>query len=235
MPNAIKIAKEMEQDGKRLFGIRLDSGDLSYLSKKARKMLDNANLNYVKIAASNQLDEHIIKSLLDQGAPIDAFGVGTSLVTGREDAALDGVYKLSEFDNTPRIKVSENIEKTVFPGKKKVLRILDENGKFYADALCLNHEAKVSKIFHPFQTEISSRVKNMNSEELLSMVIKNGDALQDSPGVSEIAAYKTKRLMLLPSEHLRFENPHVYKVGISKELLELRNKMIMDVRSKYQL
>ncbi len=103
LPNAITVAKEMESRGEQLLGIRLDSGDLAYLSKKTREILDDANLEYVKIAASNQLDEYVIKSLKEQGAPIDIFGVGTNLVTGKPDAALGGVYKLAEYNDSPRI------------------------------------------------------------------------------------------------------------------------------------
>jgi len=119
VPNAIIVAKEMEARGEKLFAIRLDSGDLAYLSKQARKMLDDAELKYVKIVVSNQLDEYLIKSLIDQGAPIDSFGVGTSLITGQKDAALDGVYKLSMADERPNLKLSEDIEKNNSAGYKK--------------------------------------------------------------------------------------------------------------------
>src|SRR5690606_36653906 len=110
--NAITVTHEMEARGHRLVAIRLDSGDLAYLAKRARSMLDDAGLSYVRIAASNQLDEYVIKSLIDQEAPIDIYGVGTRLVTGRPDAPLDGVYKLSDFLDMPRIKLSESLSKT---------------------------------------------------------------------------------------------------------------------------
>src|SRR5690606_10494920 len=118
--NAIKVGKEMESRGHKLKGIRLDSGDLAYLARRSRQMLDEAGLDYVKISASNQLDEHLIKSLIDQEAPIDIFGVGTSLVTGKPDAALDGVYKLSFYRDKPRIKLSETIAKITLPHRKQV-------------------------------------------------------------------------------------------------------------------
>ncbi|MDZ7847017.1 MAG: nicotinate phosphoribosyltransferase [Owenweeksia sp.] len=130
LPNAIKVGREMAERGDRLKGIRLDSGDLAYLAQQSRKMLDEAGLEYVKIAASNQLDEHVIKSLRDQNAPIDLFGVGTSLVTGSPDAALDGVYKLSETNGVPRIELSESIEKITLPGKKQVYRLADQSGQW---------------------------------------------------------------------------------------------------------
>ncbi len=143
IPNAIIVAKEMEDRGDRLFGIRLDSGDLAYLAKKTRKMLDDSGLEYVKIVASNQLDEYVINSLNEQNAPIDVYGVGTNLVTGKPDAALDGVYKLSEYNGEPRIKLSENIIKVSLPSRKQVYRIIDENGMFYgADAIGLASEEK---------------------------------------------------------------------------------------------
>src|SRR5690606_20131144 len=133
VPNAITVAKEMEQKGQRLAAIRLDSGDLAYLSKKARKMLDDAGLKEVKIIASNQLDEHIIKSLIDQEARSYIFGVGTSYITGQRDVALDGVYKLSLINDRPTMKLSEELYKLTSPGKKKIIRYFNGNDQFYAD------------------------------------------------------------------------------------------------------
>src|SRR5450759_497375 len=150
LPNAITVAKKMEEKGFRLKGIRLDSGDLAYLAKESRKRLDKAGLGYVKIAVSNQLDEYIIKSLLEQAAPIDVFGVGTSLVTGQPDAALDGVYKLAYADGKPRIKLSENIGKITLPHRKQVFRIIDNEGRFIgADAVAMDNETNVEIIHHP--------------------------------------------------------------------------------------
>src|SRR5690606_22671239 len=146
LPNAIIVAKEMEERGEQLLGVRLDSGDLAYLAKRTRKILDEANLDYVKIVVSNQLDEYVIKSLKEQGAPIDIYGVGTNLVTGKPDASLGGVYKLSEYNGEPRIKLSEDIIKVSLPYKKQVYRMLDENGMFYgADAVALFKEEKVTE------------------------------------------------------------------------------------------
>jgi nicotinate phosphoribosyltransferase len=150
IPNAIIIAREMEQQSTRLQGIRLDSGDLAYLSKQARKMLDDVGLQYVKITASNQLDERVIKSLVDQQAPIDIFGVGTSLVTGPPDAALDGVYKLAYSSGKPRIKLSENLKKITLPDRKQVYRVLHESGNFFgADVITLENEPGPDIMFHP--------------------------------------------------------------------------------------
>ncbi|MBE0674223.1 MAG: nicotinate phosphoribosyltransferase, partial [Bacteroidales bacterium] len=179
LPNAITVAKEMEQSGQRLSAIRLDSGDLAYLSKKARKELDDAGLNYVKIVASNQLDEYIVKSLLEQEAPIDWFGVGTSLVTGKNDAALDGVYKLSLINNRPTLKISEDLIKTTLPGEKKVLRYFNGNDKFYADAIALanENEQDILTIFHPQHPDRNTPVQGLTSETIVSQVIENGKVI----------------------------------------------------------
>jgi nicotinate phosphoribosyltransferase len=232
VPNAIKVAKEMEGRGEKLFGIRLDSGDLAYLSKKARKMLDDAGLQYVKIAASNQLDEYVIKSLLDQKAPIDAFGVGTSLVTGKNDTALDGVYKLSMSANEPRLKISENIEKIILPGLKQVYRIVDDDGKFYGDGVVLEDEQDIEQIYHPHHPDKSTDVSGYKKLPLLKIVMENGNILIDSKSAYDSAAILKSQLQHLPDEHKRFINPHIYKVGVSKNLLDLRSSLISAAKEK---
>lgn len=229
IPNAIIVAKEMETKNEKLFAIRLDSGDLAYLSKKARTMLNDAGLNYVKIVASNQLDEYLIKSLIEQGAPIDSFGVGTSLITGQKDAALDGVYKLSIADGKPNIKLSNDLEKVTLPGAKKIIRYFNGNGNFYADGIMLDDELSVEKIYHPLQPMKSSNVTGKDSEELQSKVFENGKVLLENKPVSEIAEYAKERLNKLPDEHKRFENPHIYKIGISSKLMNLRNELITGI------
>ena len=226
IPNAITVAKEMQQNGHKLYGIRLDSGDLAYLSKQARKILDDAGLNSVKIVASNQLNEHLIKSLIEQRAPIDVFGVGTSLITGQNDAALDGVYKLSMVDKKSKLKLSENLEKVTLPGVKKIYRYYDGGGKFYADAIVLEEEENIQTIFHPFHQHKQTDLRELEKEALMELVMENGDIIIKYRSVKEISEYVTERLSLLPDEHKRFENPHIYKIGISKNLLELRNQLI---------
>ena len=226
IPNAITVAKEMEKNGEMLWGIRLDSGDLAYLSKESRSMLDEANLNYVKIVASNQLNEYLIKSLLEQGAPIDAFGVGTSLLTGQHDAALDGVYKLNTIDESPSLKLSDNLEKVTLPGIKKIYRYYNGSGKFYADAILLSEEENIEKIIHPFHSHKSAEVGDCKKEELMTKVMDKGEIKIINYSVKEISVYVRERLELLPDEHKRFENPHIYKVGISEKLFELRNKLM---------
>jgi nicotinate phosphoribosyltransferase len=229
VPNAIIVAREMEKRGHRLEGIRLDSGDLAYLSTHARRMLDEAGLHYVKIAASNQLDEDVIKSLLEQGASIDVFGVGTNLVTGQPDAALDGVYKLAYSDGVPRIKLSESLSKTTLPHKKQVYRIFDDGMFLGADAITLEDESAVNEMFHPVEPAKSMRFDGSKSEPLLHKVMEKGRILIEKKSLQEIAAYSQSRLAMLPQEYKRFQNPHAYKVGISGALQQLRN----DLRNKY--
>ena len=227
LPNAIKVGKEMEERGERLAGIRLDSGDLAYLARESRKMLDNAGLNYVKIAASNQLDEYIIKSLLEQNAPIDVFGVGTNLVTGDPDGALDGVYKLSFSNGSPRLKVSESLAKVTIPHKKQVYRMMDHNGELIGvDAITMREEIEVDRIHDPQEILKSLSVKKYKSEALLLPVMIDGKKTHKSRSLSEIAAYSKKRLESLPLEYKRFDNPHKYKVGISKMLKKEREDLL---------
>ncbi len=234
IPNAIKVAKEMEAKGNKLFAIRLDSGDLAYLSKRCRKMLDEAGLQYVKIVASNQLDEYLVKSLIDQAAPIDAFGVGTSLITGQKDAALDGVYKLSMADNKSSLKLSDDLEKITLPGVKKIYRYYNGNGKFYADGILLEEENETDRIFHPLQPLKSSEVSRLKKENLQSKVFSEGKILLKQKSVLEIAEYVKERLSKLPDEHKRFENPHTYKVGISSKLMNLRNEIVTEITEKHK-
>ena len=231
LPNAITVAKKMEAKGYRLSGIRLDSGDLAYLAKECRKRLDNEGLNYVKIAVSNQLDEYIIKSLLEQQAPIDVFGVGTSLVTGHPDGALDGVYKLAFANGKPRIKLSENVSKITLPHRKQVFRILDNEDKFTgADAVTLADEQDVEIMHHPLYPIKSLSIKKYKKEPLLQKIIENGVRLSKSQSLSEIAQYSRERLKNLPEEYKRFNYPHIYKVGLSDRLKNERDKLIEEYK-----
>lgn len=230
VPNAIKVAKELEEKGYKMKGIRLDSGDLAYFSRKARKQLDDAGLEYVQIAVSNQLDERLIKSLLSQDAPIDLFGVGTRLVTGHESPALDGVYKLSSVNNEPKLKLSENIEKITLPGRKKVLRYIDQEGTFYGDGIVLEEEDNVDTIYHPLYPAKHANISNFECEQLLQPVMKNGTQTVELPTPVESAQYAKKRIAKLNAEHKRFDNPHIYKVGISKKLMNLRDQITRNLK-----
>jgi nicotinate phosphoribosyltransferase len=227
VPNAIKVAKELEGRGHKLVGIRLDSGDLAYFSRKARQMFDDAGLDYVKIAASNQLDEHLIKSLLAQNAPIDLFGVGTRLVTAKGTPALDGVYKLVSVNNQPKLKISENVEKITLPGQKKTIRYFTAEGDFYADGVILREEnEKKQTIYHPHHLDKYFKTNALKAESLMRPVMENGEILINPASPSESAEYAKRRLKKLTTDHKRFENPHIYKVGVSKRLNELRDELI---------
>lgn len=230
LPNAIRVARDMEQRGEKLRAIRLDSGDMAYLSKKARAMLDEAGLPYVKIIVSNQLDEHLIESLLDQGAPIDSFGVGTKLICAYDQPALDGVYKLSCIDDTPTIKFSDTPEKINHPGIKSVVRFLNSEGKFALDALTLADEpaGSLDLVRHPTIDFHATDLKQTEArpEEVLFPVVRRGKAVGELPGLAAVQAFARKRFTLLPDEHKRFANPHAYRVGLSRKLYELRQGLI---------
>jgi nicotinate phosphoribosyltransferase len=236
VPNAIIVAKEMEARGQQLNGIRLDSGDLAYLSKKARKMLDDAGLKTVKIIASNQLNEHVIKTLLqDQFAAIDAFGIGTELVTGKSDAALDGVYKLVEIDGQPKMKFSENIEKNTLPSKKQLYRVFDENGNFYRDVIAHENEdpGDINTIYHPVYPEKKTHIKGFKIECLLNEVLNSGKIVPEKHTPMEIHKFLESRASQLPDEHKRFISPHIYKVGITQKLMETRNALSKQIKNTF--
>jgi len=231
IPNAITVAKEMERKGHRLKSIRLDSGDLAYLAKQSRIMLDEAGLHHVKITASNQLDEYVIRSLVAQSAPIDVFAVGTNLVTGQPDAALDGVYKLAWTDGHPVIKLSENVFKITLPDKKQVWRAIDDHGLFLgADVVGFDDETNIDMMHHPFVPHQSSAVNASEIEPSLHLVMAGGKIVHNPPPLSQTAQYSRERLAMLPAEYKRFENPHVYKVGLSSRLKALRDSLVAQHR-----
>lgn len=227
IPNAIIVAKELEAKGHQLLGIRLDSGDLAYLAKQARTMLDEAGLSYVQIAVSNQLDEFVIKSLIEQEAPINAFGVGTRLASGLPDAALDGVYKLAECAGQPSIKLSDNIHKMTLPGEKQVYRLMDASGNFAGGDLIASKEEnaeEITTLLHPWDTNKTRTITSFEKHALHHAVMTKGQSVT-SPAVAEIKDYAQSRLQALPSEYKRFDNPHRYKVGVSPKLLKKRNAL----------
>lgn len=227
LPNAIKVAKEMEARGERLLAIRLDSGDLAYFSRKCRAILDAEGLAYVKIAASNQLDEYVIRSLQEQEAPIDVYGVGTNLVIGKPTGALDGVYKLTYSSDTPRIKISESLIKTTLPYRKQVYRMYDADGHFAgADAIAIADETIVDIMHHPYEPYKNLVVGHLKQVPLLQTVVANGKVMIPEQTLHEIAAFSAERLALLLPEYKRFDNPHIYKVGISTKLKEERDRLI---------
>ncbi len=230
VPNAIRVAHEMAARGARLRAIRLDSGDMAYLAKRARASLDEAGLTDVKIVASNQLDEYLIESLLAQQAPIDTFGVGTRMICASDQPALDGIYKLCELDGVPTLKLSENPEKINFPGRKRVLRYVDEHGRFLIDALVLDDEPDegVDLVRHPTVTFHKALVSKPGTarDPVFYPVVRSGELVSDFPTLQASQAFARERFALLPEEHKRFANPHVYRVGLSEKLYRLRQELI---------
>lgn len=224
LPNAIKVGLELKEQGKTVKAVRLDSGDLAYLSKQARIMLDKAGLTETKILASNQLDEYLIRSLNEQQAPVDGFGVGTELVTGKVTAALDGVYKLSVYNHQPTLKLSNTLEKISLPAEKKTLRVFHDDGTFYADCVCLADEDVPERMVHPYEPDKHCFLAGKNMEPLLDTVMDTGRTVRSETEVTEIKAYCRKRLAMVPQEHQRFERPHIYKVGLSPALAALRDE-----------
>jgi len=214
LPNAIKVAKELEQRGEKLIGVRLDSGDLIFLSKEVRKELDSAGLSYVKIVASNQLDEYAIDKIIKADAPIDIFGVGTNLVIGKPDAALDGVYKLSSINNKPSLKLSENEDKTTLPGSKQVYRIIDENGFYNEDIIALENDS-IDEVI----TDETKHVKMLNP------VMANGKIINESISVEDIKKKVLYNLDSLKPEQKRIENPEQYKITLSNNLKKLQSEL----------
>ncbi|HEY3389004.1 MAG TPA: nicotinate phosphoribosyltransferase [Prolixibacteraceae bacterium] len=234
VPNTIIVAKEMESAGNKLIGIRLDSGDLAYLSKRARKMLNAAGLEYVKIFASNQLNEYVVNSLNEQHAPLDGYGIGTELVTGKPDAALDGVYKLALCNDKPRMKISENVEKMTYPGRKSLYRYYDSEGNFFRDGILLENEDPddCDCIYNPILPDKYTTVIDLKRESLHTKVLENQIIINPLPSPQQCHEYLMSRAALLPAEHKRFIMPHLYKVGSSKELLNLREQFRKKINGK---
>lgn len=222
LPNAITVAKEMEKKGLKLNGVRLDSGDLIMLSKRVRETLDEANLNYVKIVASNQLDEFAIRDILQKNAPVDIFGVGTNLVTGQPDAALDGVYKLSVVNNNPSLKLSETKDKITLPGFKQVVRFIDDNGKYFADAVVLKDETSIDEIIYAHETIKTIPYKHI---KLLQPVMQGGKVIITIETAEELREKVLQNLKQLPNGCKKLQNAETYKVGISKKLSALQNEL----------
>jgi len=236
VPNAIKAFKEvLLPRGVQNFAIRLDSGDIAYLSKKARKMLDEAGLKNCKIVASNSLDEYIIRDLLLQGAQVDIFGVGERLITSKSSPVFGGVYKLVAVENNgiiePKIKISENISKITTPHFKKVYRLFDrESSQAIADQLCVYDEviddSKELTIFDPNAVWKKKTISNFRAKELLVPVFINGKRVYNSPSINEIQAYCKEQTDLLWDEVKRFENPHAYYVDLSQKLWNIKQKLL---------
>lgn len=238
--NAIKVSKDiLEPQGKEIKGIRLDSGDLAYLSKEVRKILNINGLEKCKIIASNSLDEYIISDLMTQGACIDVFGVGERLITAKSEPVFGGVYKLVAVEEegkiSPRIKLSENIEKVTNPGYKTVWRLFDkESNKAIADVLTLGDEiiddSKEYEIFDPVYTWKRKLLTNYYARKIQIPIFINGECVYKSPNLEEIRKYSLKQVDSLWDEVKRFTNPQGYYVDLSEKLWQLKNNMIKEFR-----
>jgi nicotinate phosphoribosyltransferase len=231
VPNAICVAKELEQSGHRLVGIRIDSGDLAFLSQRARQMLDQSGLPYVKIVASNELDEYIISDIMAQGGRVDIWGVGTNLVTGSGEGggALGGIYKMVEHNGRPKIKLSANPEKMTNPGVKKVVRFYDEEGLMEADALADYSEDLSLREVVIVDPNNPLRRKKLNSGqrlELLEQIVKSGEIVYDFPTLDQIRSRRKEQLSHLHESHKRLHNPHEYKVGLTQALWQQKELML---------
>lgn len=237
VPNAIRAFKEiLVPQGISDFGIRLDSGDIAYLTKKARKMLDDAGLTTAKIVVSNALDEYLINDLLLQGACINTFGVGERLITAKSDPVFGAVYKLAALENpdgsiVPKIKLSENTSKITTPHFKKIYRYYDRaTGKALADEMCLHDETVDTTaphtIFDPAETWKTKTLENFDARELLVPIFKDGKQVYTSPSAKDIRAYCLAQIDTLWDEVTRFENPHNYYVDLSQKLWDIKMNLI---------
>ncbi|WP_168122012.1 nicotinate phosphoribosyltransferase [Paenibacillus sp. HB172176] len=236
VPNAIRTAKALEMQGKKMKGIRLDSGDLAYLSAEARRMLDEAGLADVKIVASNDLDEHIIAELKAQGARIDIWGIGTQLITAADHPALGGVYKLvareQEGQYKPVIKISGNPEKVTTPGIKSIYRMINPaSGKAEADYIALQAESDVDegqpiKLFDPIHPQFNKIMREYIAMPLLRPIFEEGELVYQLPELREIREHHREQLSLFWPQYLRKLNPEKYPVDLSTELWELKRDLI---------
>lgn len=243
LPTAIRVAKELG-DKINFQGIRLDSGDIAFLSKEARKMLDEAGFTDAQIVVSNDLDEYTILNLKAQGARVDAWGIGTKLITAYDQPALGAVYKLVAIENDhgemeDTIKISGNAEKVTTPGLKNVYRIIDrENGKSEGDYITMQDENPAAedhlKMFHPVHTYVSKFVSNFDAINIHQQVIKDGELIYKNPPLEEIQVYATRNMDLLWDEYKRSLNPEEYPVDLSQKCWDNKIRNIQEVKDSIQ-
>lgn len=238
IPNAIKVFNELRAEGHEPAGIRIDSGDITYLSRKARKMLDDAGFPNAKICISNSLDEYIIEDILRQGACIDSFGVGERLITSRSEPVFGGVYKLTAVEKDgqiiPKIKLSENVTKITTPDFKELWRFFDKTtGKAIADLItCYGEEVDDTKpytIFDPEHPYKKKTVTDFTAKKLLVQIFDKGECVYESPSATEIRDFCREQIGTLWSEVTRFENPHEYYVDLSKKLWDKKNDLLNEM------
>lgn len=246
IPNAIKVFEEMRDSGilSKKYGIRLDSGDIAYLSKESRKMLDEAGFEDASITASSDLEEYTIQSLKAQGAEVDSWGVGTNLITSKDSPSFGGVYKLAAIEKDgefmPKMKLSENTWKVTNPGNKVVYRVYEKHsGKVKADLIALEHETysedEVLLLFDPISTWKKTYLKpgSYTLRKMLEPIFIDGKCVYESPRVMDIRDYCTKEKDSLWEETKRFLNPHEVYIDLSQELFDLKNNLIDKLHSSY--
>ena len=234
IPNVIKTYNEvLKPMGKTVQGIRIDSGDLAYLSKKARKMLDEAGLVDTKIVVSNSLDENVISSLLEQNAPIDIFGVGENMITSKSNPVFGGVYKLVAMEKDekviPKIKISDNIEKITNPHFKKIYRLYDKNNKIISDLLCVYDEEIPTKkllLKHPENDWVTKEITDFKAVDIRKHIIKNGELIYKFNDIETTRKKVQNELDTLWEEALRLKNPHTYTLNLSNKLLEIKSSLL---------
>lgn len=238
LPNAIKVFKELKP---KKMGVRIDSGDITYLTKKTRKILDGNGLEDCQIVISNSLDEYIIRDVIMEGAKIDSFGVGERLITSKSEPVFGGVYKLAaivkEGKMVPKMKISENIEKITNPGFKNVFRLFDnESGKAVADVITLEDETIDEtgpyEIFDPNAVWKKKEIENFTAKPLREKIFENGKCIYESPNLKDIKKYCKNQIDSLWEETLRFENPQTYYVDLSLKLWTLKNKILNEFNYK---
>jgi len=235
VPHALTVAAELRAAGHELFGVRIDSGDLAWLSQEVRRRFDAAGFPDVRIVASNELDEYVIDSVRDEGGRIDIYGVGTRLATaaGPGGGALGGVYKLVECAARPRLKVTSDMAKATLPGMKRLLRAIAPDGRYVQDVLAIAAHDKVAAgatVFDPANPlQHKALPADVQLIDLRDVVMENGVRTRAAESLDTLAARSKAQLQLLPQGCLRFINPHRYKVSLSSELNDLRNRLIATV------
>ena len=235
--NAITVARELRESGHELRGIRIDSGDLAYLSREARQMLDEAGFPKARIVASNELDEQVIESIRSKGGRVDIYGVGTKLATagGPGGGALGGVYKLVAVDGQPKLKITSDIAKATLPGKKQLLRAVGPEGRFIQDVICLANDLPQvgDRVYDPTNPlQHTTLPANAHLVDLRSVVMDNGQRTAAPEKLAVMAERCQQELALLPEGCLRFINPHRYKVSASGRLNDLRNRLISELQHR---
>ena len=232
--NAITVFKELKEKGYKPYGIRLDSGDIAYLSKVIRKKLDENDLREVKICASGDLDEESITSLLNQGAKVDIWGVGTKLITSENMPSLGGVYKLAAIyekgKSKPVIKISDNASKVTIPGEKVIYRLYSNDNMAQADLICLSDEVLDENnpltIFHPIDTWKKTVLTDFYAKKLHIKIFEKGKLVYNMPSLKQIREFNEQEMNTFWNEYKRLDNPHIYKVDLSEKLFNLKTKLL---------